>query len=156
MTMAGLLLAAVLQAPSTQVRFECGIPPRPGRTDSVPMHLSIALALDGNRIASVLIDGPPVFSSYRMTRVRRDSPELGAADPNPRLLPRNMQWRGNFQGRAIRLRREGTEIVLEPAATTADYSGFWNHQLSAVPWVEVNGTISCHTVAGSLSESARS
>jgi hypothetical protein len=120
------------------------------------MHLSIALALDGNRIASVLIDGPPVFSSYRMTRVRRDSPELGAADPNPRLLPRNMQWRGNFQGRAIRLRREGTEIVLEPAPTTADYSGFWNHQVSAVPWVEVNGTISCRTVAGSLSESARS
>lgn len=153
-----LLAAAMLQAPAGPVRLVCEIPVRPGRTASIPMRLSIALEVDGNRIASVLVDGPPVFSSYRITRVRRDSPELGAADPNPRLLSRNQQWRGSFQGRAIRLRRERADMVLEPAPGAAgDYTGFWTYvEMVDSRRLEANGSISCRTVAGSLSEDARS
>jgi len=158
MVMAALLLAsAALQPPANGLWLECEIPPRPGRTDAVPMHLSIALAMEGGRIASVLVDGPPLFSSYRITRVRRDSPELGRADPNPRLLPRNMQWRGNLQGHALRLRRERTEMVLEPrGGAERGYRGFWTYLASAVPPVELNGTIDCGPGALPFNESTRS
>jgi hypothetical protein len=156
--MVALLLAlAVLQGAASPVRLECYIPPRPNRNDAGPIHLSIALAFDEHRIASVLVDGPPAFSSYRVTRVRRDSPELGAADPNPRLLPRNVQWRGNFQGRAIRLRREGAQMTLEPAGEAASsYRGFWSYLISSAPYVEANGSIDCRTADGRLNESAPS
>jgi len=147
--MAALLLSALaaMQSVPAPMRLECEIPPRAGRTDAGPIHLSITVTLDGQRIASALVDGPPIFSSYRVTRVRRDSPLLGAPDPNPQLLPRNMQWRANFQGRAIRLRRESSQMTLEPAAgADGGYRGYWSLVLSSVPYVEANGTIDCLTV----------
>ena len=155
-TVLALMAAATLQAPPSSVRLECEIPGRPGHADSVPIHLSITLALEGRRIASVLVDGPSVFSSYRIRRVRRDSPELGAADPNPQLLPRSAQWRGNFQGRALRLRRERTDMVLEPSRDAAGaYSGFWTYvEMMESRRLEANGPIACLTAAGTLSGGA--
>jgi hypothetical protein len=155
MVMAGLLLAAALQAPLNQVRFDCEIPLRRITVDREPWRLTITLDVEGPHITSVLLDGPPTFSSYRPIRVRRGH-ENEAAAAVPQLLPRNMQWRGSFQGRALRLRREGTDMVLEPVAgAPGSYSGFWTYvQMVEYHRVEANGSIRCRTIAGTLSESA--
>jgi hypothetical protein len=148
----------MLHEPSNVVRLACEIPPRIVRREQDRLHLLVTMDLRGDRIASVLVDGPPVFSSYRRMRAGRGSSRDAAMLAQPELLPRNMQWRGHFQGRAIRLRRDGADMVLEPSAgSDGTYSGFWtwvqvvdNHRM------EANGAILCRTVAGTLSESARS
>ena len=154
---AGLLVAVALQAAPSQVRFYCEVPLRRGTVDREPWRLTITLDVAGPRIASVLFDGPPMFSSYRPIRVRHGA-ENEAAAAAPELLPRNAQWRGAFQGHAIRLRREGTDLVLEPAAASPGvYSGFWTYvQMVEYHRVETNGSIRCRIIAGTLSESAQS
>ena len=145
-----LALAALQQAPNL-VRLDCRIPDARGRDSFLP--LAITLDVQGREIASAVVAGPQLFSSYRHVRPA-DRP---VRPENLRLLPRNMQWRANFQGRAIRLRREGAQMMLEPAAgADGSYRGFWNYLMSATPYVEWHGAIDCRTVSGTLNESARS
>ena len=156
MALSLLLAAALLQAPAGPVRFDCEIPRRRVSVAREPLRLTITLAVEGPHIASVLLDGPPIFSSYRPIRERRDGSVPPTAET--RLLPRNMQWHGDFQGRAIRLRRERTDMVLEPRpANPGLYAGYWNYvAASEGPRVEANGVINCRLIAGTLNESARS
>jgi hypothetical protein len=150
-----LLAAAMLQAPPGQLRLDCETTERRTLLDrravanTAPSPLTITLDVQGRRIASVVMDGPPLFSSYR----RRDA-GAGAAR---QLLPRNAQWRGHFHGNAIRLRRGGTDMVLEPRVGTAlSHVGFWT-SVATVEHIrmETNDVVRCRTVSGSLSESAR-
>jgi len=145
-----LALAAAQQAPNL-VRLDCRIPDARGRETFVP--LAITLDVQGREIASAVVAGPQLFSSYRHVRPA-DRP---VRPENLQLLPRNMQWRANFEGNAIRLRREGGQMTLEPAAAAdGRYRGFWNYLMSATPYVEWHGAIDCRTVSGTLNESARS
>jgi hypothetical protein len=146
------LALAALQAPPNLVRLDCRIPDAYGRDAHLP--LAITLDVRGDRIVSVIVAGPQLFSSYRRVRPA-DRP---VRPENLRLLPRNMQWHGNFQGRAIRLRRDAGGIVLEPAREGGGvYAGYWNSLISVgPPPVELHGSIDCRTVAGTLNESARS
>jgi hypothetical protein len=151
--MVGVLLAmaALLQAPNL-VRLDCRIPDARGRDAQLP--LAITLDVRGDSIASVIVAGPRLFSSYRRT-----PPANRPVRPEElRLLPRNMQWRASFQGRAIRLHREGGGITLEPARRGGGaYAGFWDYLISVgPPPVQLHGAIDCHPVSGTLTESARS
>jgi hypothetical protein len=150
-----LLALAALQAQPGPLRLECEAVPRRAPTYHAPMRLAIAIDVQGDRIASVLMAGAPLFSSYRS--IRRGS-GAAAAGEAPQLLPHSGQWRGHFQGRAIRLRRERSEMMLEPASDgSGAYSGFWTFVLRMESsLVEVNGGIHCRTVAGFSSESTRS
>jgi hypothetical protein len=149
--MVGMLLAmAALQQAPNLVRFDCRIPDAHGRETYLP--LAITLDVHGDHIASVIVAGPQLFSSYQ----RVPPAERPVRPENLRLLPRDMQWHGNFQGRAIRLRRAGAGMVLEPARDTGAYAGFWNHLVSAVPYAELHGSIDCRILSGTLNESARS
>lgn len=145
----GAAIAQVQGAPA-QVRLACESLVRPGpgqrRREAaiVPTPFEIRLYPDGRGFSSVLIDGPPYLSSYRQTAERS-------------LLPRGGQWRGSMQGRAIRLRRQGMDMVLEPERGSADaYAGFWTSvAMIEQRRIETNGAIRCRTAAGSLSEGAR-
>jgi hypothetical protein len=153
-----LLALAMLQASPNSVRLDCEIPPRIARRVQDGLRLLITLDVEEGRIASVLVDGPPVFSSYRRVRTRHGSGGDAPAPQQPELLPRNAQWHGSFQGRAIRLRRESTDMVLEPAAgSEGAYTGFWTYvEMAEYHRVEANGSIRCRTIAGTLNEGARS
>jgi hypothetical protein len=144
-----LAMAALQQAPNL-VRLNCRIPDAHGRESFLP--LAITLDVQGDHIASVIVAGPQLFSSYQ----RVPPAERPARPENLRLLPRDLQWHGNFQGRAIRLRRAGAGMVLEPAREGGAYAGFWNQLVSAVPYAELHGSIDCRIVSGTLNESARS
>ena len=129
--------------PARLVQLDCEVAARgrSARRDIWPA--SIRLGLAGDRIDSVLLEGPAPFSSYTPVEGRRE------------LLHKRDQWRGSFQKDAMRLRRTGVDrvdLVLEPKGEEPGaYSGFWTHvypveQRSAV----VEGTISCRSVAGTL------
>ena len=149
--MVALLLAlAAMQPAPNLVRLDCRIPDGHGRDIYRPV--AITLDVQGGRIASVIVAGPPSLSSYREV-----PPSQRPVRPeNLRLRPRDMQWHGNFQGRAIRLRRQSDQMTLEPTGADGVYGGFWNYLVSAVPYVEAHGAIDCRSAAGTLNESTRS
>jgi hypothetical protein len=151
--MVTLLLAATVLTQSggaaAPVRLACESLFRPGpggRQSNVrAVPFEIRLVPEERGFSSVLIDGPPYLSSYRQTADRA-------------LLPRARQWRGRMQGRAVRLRREGIDMVLQPERGSADaYSGFWTSvEMVEHRRVETSGLVRCRIVAGTLSESASS
>ena len=146
--MVAMSLAALLLQPAPDpVRIDCT--PTSNRSYSAAgdgaatWPLVITITQQGGAFASVLMEGPGSFSSYR---------------PGSRLLrPRPAQWRGRLRRGTILLGREGWEMELAPEARTEGaYSGFWN----AVAMVEhrrmaASGGLRCRIVAGTLSESAR-
>lgn len=145
--MLGAAIAQVQGAPAP-VQLACESLVRPGQhrrePAAVPAPFEIRLDPDGRGFSSVLIDGPLYLSSYRQTADRG-------------LLPRGGQWRGRMQGRAIRLRRQGMDMVLEPERGSADaYTGFWTSvAMIEHRRIETNGAVRCRTVAGALSEGGR-
>ena len=141
---------AAMQPTPNLVRLNCRIPDAHGRESFLP--LAITLDVQGDHIASVIVAGPQLLSSYQ----RVPPAERPVRPENLRLLPRDLQWHGNFQGRAIRLRRAGAGMVLEPAHDPGAYAGFWNQVVSSVPYAELHGSIDCRIVSGTLNESARS
>jgi hypothetical protein len=139
-----LLLAAaapVLLACETTIRSDPAERRLVAQGGAAP--LIITLDVEQRRIASVLVEGAPRFSSYRPVAPRQ-------------LLPRSLQWRGRFQGEALRLRREGMDMVLEPARDAPGAcSGFWTQVVTmANRRIEVNGMVTCTIVAGALTEGA--
>jgi hypothetical protein len=146
-----LLAAAIVQAPlasapfhmlcESRIRGGPGGRPQPGLTATAPFTLS--LVPEGRRFTSVLIQGPRYLSSYRTA---------GGG-----LMPRAEQWRAYRQGRAIRLSREGMEMMLEPERASSDtYAGYWT-RVSMVEHrrIETNGAVHCRILAGIPNEGTR-
>jgi hypothetical protein len=143
-----LLSALALSAAATGriVELDCEMAVR-GRTAAhQKWRAAIRLEIEGKRIASVLVDGPDPFTSYAAIR-----PGGAAVEPRE-LLHRSDRWTGHFQKNAIRLRRKGVDLVLEPKADPgATLPGFWTHmQMIENRPIEVNGTIACRPLAGTL------
>jgi hypothetical protein len=138
-----LAMAPPAAAPTGLVQLHCEVAARgrSGRREIWPTLIRLGIA--GDRIQSVLLEGPAPFSSYTPPPGRK------------KLLHKRDQWRGSFQKNSIRLRRTGmdrVDLVLEPKdRTPGAYSGFWTHTFMVEQRpIVVEGTIACRPVAGTL------
>lgn len=150
MILAALLLAAA-PAQATTVTLAClgGDEPapdeagaEPSSADAEPSPVAISLRVRGQRIDSILIDGPPIFSSYDTLQSYTGAPgrdgDIVIREERP--LAQGAQWRGRIRRGAILLRRPSTRITLEPEPNSPGYySGRWGFNAVVDGHVFING-----------------
>jgi hypothetical protein len=104
-----------------------------------PFPLTITLQQRGRRILAVLVDGPPLLSSYADFQVFTGTPDSsGGVQVQRQLLPKRGQWRGKYRGDGIDLRRSGSSISLSPQPD-GSYAGSWSFNQVFEGHIHMNG-----------------
>jgi len=113
-----------------------------------PTALTVTLVQRGDRLVSVVVDGPPLFSSTvglsSFSGAQRRDGSIAISED--RAAARDLQWRGRIRGGSIELVRPGMRMTLLPDATApGTYSGDWtmNTLLQGHFSLNAGGSIRC-------------
>lgn len=154
------LILAAAPAQWVPVRLDCLVLSEPAPDQPVtapagedePSPVTISMRMRGSRIGSVLIDGPPILSSYDALQSYSGTQESDGsiAVAEGRTLARGAQWRGRFRRGAIELLRPSTLITLAPDTNSrGSYSGRWSFDafVDGHVFMSGRGSIRCTTAS---------